>query len=165
MSNLTADPTIIKATIAQHPRLSAMDLQAKINASEVEIMAAMSDEVVEIPLAHRDEVLENLRGWGQVMSLIRNRDAVCELKFEAGTLYRHGEWLNSLDPIYNLHIRIAASQRILLLVKANHKRDGQTRSLNFANAAGELFWRVYAQTPAAQTRFEQLRQNYQPNDR
>lgn len=157
MNNPTTDPAALKAVIAQYPRLSAMDLQAKINASEAEIMAAMSNQVIEIPLADLDAVLENLRGWGEVMSLIRNRDAVCELKFEAGTMYRKGEWLNSIDPIYNLHIRIAAARRMLLLVKANHKGDGQTASLNFANAAGEVFWRVYAQTPAAQARFEALR--------
>ena len=39
-------------------------------------MIAMSDEAVEIPLADLDMVLENLRGWGEVMSLVRNRDAV-----------------------------------------------------------------------------------------
>ena len=94
------------------------------------------------------------------MSLIRNRDAVCELKFEASTLYRHNEWLNSIDPVYNLHIRIAATRRILLLVKANHKRDGQTASLNFANEAGHVFWRVYAQSAMAQQQFAEFMKQY-----
>ncbi len=147
--------------IRLYPRLSAIDLQAKVKATEAEIMIAMSDEVAEIPLADLDAVLENLRAWGQVMSLIRNRDAVCELKFEAGTLYRHHEWLNSLDSAYNLHLRIAATRRILLLVKANHKRDGQTASLNFANEAGHVFWRVYAQSEEAHERFKQLMEYYE----
>lgn len=150
----------IRSAIKDNPRLSALDLQAKIAAPEVEIMAAMSGRAVEIPLADLDAVLENVRGWGEVMSLIRNRDAVCELKFPAETLYRHNEWLNSIDPAYNLHIRIAAAQRILLLVKANHKRDGQTASLNFANSAGHVFWRVYAQSAAAQEQFGQLLKQY-----
>jgi putative heme degradation protein len=106
------------------------------------------------------EVLENLSGWGEVMSLIRNRDAVCELKFPAASLYRHNEWLNSIDPAYNLHIRIANTRRILLLKKANHKRDGQTLSLNFANAAGHVFWRVYAQSAEAQEQFRHLMEQY-----
>ncbi|MBE7550882.1 MAG: hypothetical protein HS126_07375 [Anaerolineales bacterium] len=154
------DLTELKSVVQQNPRLSAMDLQAKIAAPEVEIMIAMSDEVVEIPLADLDTVLENVRGWGEVMSLVRNRDAVCELKFPAETLYRTGDWLNSIDPVYNLHIRIAAARRILLLVKANHKRDGQTTSLNFANAAGHVFWRVYAQSEAAQEQFGLLMERY-----
>jgi putative heme degradation protein len=86
---------------------------------------------------------------------------VCELKFPAATLYHHNEWLNSIDPAYNLHIRIAAARRILLLVKANHKRDGQTTSLNFANRAGHVFWRVYAQSAAAQGQFGVLLECYQ----
>lgn len=155
------DPAALKAAIRENPRLSAIDLQAKVTAPEAEIMIAMSDEAVEIPLADLDTLLENLRTWGQVMSLIRNRDAVCELKFEAGTLYRHNEWLNSIDPAYNLHIRIANTRRILLLVKANHKRDGQTASLNFANEAGHVFWRVYAQSALAREQFEQLWQRYE----
>ncbi len=137
-----------------------MDLQAKVNAPEIDIMIAMSDEAVEIPLADLDSVLEYVRGWGEVMSLIRNRDAVCELKFSAATLYRTGDWLNSIDPTYNLHIRLAAVQRILLLIKSNHKRDGQTASLNFANQAGHVFWRVYAQSEAAQEQFRQLMDRY-----
>lgn len=155
------DSATIRAAIKENPRLSALDLQAKIAAPEVEIMVAMSDQVVEIPLADLDTVLENMRGWGEVMSLIRNQDAVCELKFPAATLYRHNEWLNSIDPAYNLHIRIAATRRILLLVKANHKRDGQTTSLNFANSAGHVFWRVYAQSAAAQEQFGLLMERYQ----
>lgn len=154
------NPAELKQIIQQNPRLSALDLRAKIDAPEVEIMIAMSDEAVEIPLADLDTVLENLRTWGEVMSLIRNRDAVCELKFEASTLYRHNEWLNSIDPAYNLHIRIANTRCILLLVKANHKRDGQTASLNFANAAGHVFWRVYAQSLEAQRQFEVLMTQY-----
>ncbi|GIK36284.1 MAG: hypothetical protein BroJett011_01170 [Chloroflexota bacterium] len=150
----------LKVVIRQNPRLSAMDLQAKIAAPEVEIMIAMSDQAVEIPLADLDMVLENLRGWGEVMSLVRNRDAVCELKFPAETLYRTSDWLNSIDPAYNLHIRIAATRRILLLVKANHKRDGQTASLNFANAAGHVFWRIYAQSAVAQEQFGLLMERY-----
>ncbi|NJN94047.1 MAG: hypothetical protein HC875_08095 [Anaerolineales bacterium] len=152
--------TILKQIIQQNPRLSALDLQAKIDAPEVEIMIAMSDEAVEIPLNELDRVLENLSGWGEVMSLIRNRDAVCELKFPAASLYRHNEWLNSIDPVYNLHIRIANTRRILLLRKANHKRDGQTASLNFSNAAGHVFWRVYAQSAEAQEQFRQLMEQY-----
>lgn len=161
--NLSAgnfSPTELRAVIEQNPRLSAVDLQEKVNAPEVEIMIAMSDQAVEIPLAYLDTVLDNVRGWGQVMSLVRNRDAVCELKFPAETLYRTREWLNSIDPAYNLHIRIAAARRMLLLVKANHKRDGQTISLNFANAAGHVFWRVYAQSAAAQEQFGLLMERY-----
>lgn len=158
--NNKIDLTALKQIIRQNPRLSALDLQTKIAAPEVEIMRAMSDHGVEIPLAELDRVLENLRGWGEVMSLVRNRDAVCELKFPAGTLYRTNEWLNSIDPAYNLHIRIAAARRILLLVKANHKRDGQTTSLNFANSAGHVFWRVYAQSAAAQEQFAVLLERY-----
>ncbi|MCL4299716.1 MAG: hypothetical protein KJ077_28530 [Anaerolineae bacterium] len=150
----------LKAVIRQNPHLSAIDLQAKIAAPEVEIMIAMSDQAVEIPLADLDTVLDNVRGWGQVMSLVRNRDAVCELKFRAETLYRTGAWLNSIDPAYNLHIRIAATRRMLLLVKANHKRDGQTSSLNFANKAGHVYWRVYAQSEAAQEQFGLLMERY-----
>lgn len=150
----------IRQAIAQYPHLSAIDLQAKIAAPEIEIMMAMSDEAVEIPLADLDAVLKNLREWGEVMSLVRNRDAVCELKFSAEALYRSGDWLNSIDPAYNLHIRIANTQRILLLVKSNHKRDGQTTSLNFANKAGHVFWRVYAQSEEAQQQFRQLMRRY-----
>jgi putative heme iron utilization protein len=160
-NNDQQDLTELKIVVQQNPRLSAIDLQAKIAAPEVEIMIAMSDEVVEIPLNDLDTVLDSLRGWDEVMSLIRNRDAVCELKFPAETLYRTGEWLNSIDPAYNLHIRIAATRRMLLLVKANHKRDGQTTSLNFANKAGHVFWRVYAQSEAAQEQFRLLRSRYQ----
>lgn len=152
--------TILKQIIQQNPRLSALDLQTMIDAPEVEIMIAISDEAVEIPLNELDTVLENLSGWGEAMSLIRNRDAVCELKFPAASLYRHNEWLNSIDPAYNLHIRIANTQRILLLKKANHKRDGQTLSLNFANAAGHVFWRVYAQSAEAQEQFRHLMEQY-----
>ncbi|MBE7467856.1 MAG: hypothetical protein HS114_01800 [Anaerolineales bacterium] len=150
----------IRQIIAQNPRLSALDLQAKIAAPEVEIMIAMSDAAVEIPLTDLEAVLENIRSWGEVMSLIRNRDAVCELKFPAATLYRTNDWLNSIDLAYNLHIRIANTRRILLLVKANHKRDGQTASLNFANAAGHVFWRVYAQSEMAQEQFKGLMEHY-----
>jgi putative heme degradation protein len=158
-----ADLAAIKAVIKANPRLSALDLQAKINAPEVEIMIAMSDQAVEIPLADLDTVLEKLRSWGEVMSLIRNRDAVSELNFEASTLYRHNEWLNSINPAYNLHIRIANTRRILLLIKANHKRDGQTTSLNWANQTGHVFWRVYAQSAAAQEQFLQLMNHYAPH--
>lgn len=159
-NNEKTDLAVIRRIIAQNPRLSAMDLQAKIAAPEVEIMIAMSDQAIEIPLTDLDAVLENLRGWGEVMSLVRNRDAVCELKFPAATLSRTEDWLNSIDPAYNLHIRIANTQRMLLLVKANHKWDGQTTSLNFANAAGHVFWRVYAQSEAAQEKFRQLAARY-----
>lgn len=159
-NNDQPDLTELKTVVQQNPRLSAMDLQAKVNAPEIDIMIAMSDEAVEIPLADLDSVLEYVRGWGQVMSLIRNRDAVCELKFPAETLYRTNDWLNSIDPAYNLHIRLAAVQRILLLIKSNHKRDGQTASLNLANQAGHVFWRVYAQSEAAQEQFRQLMDRY-----
>ena len=39
--------------------------------------------------------------------------------------------------------------------------DGQTTSVNFANEAGHVFWRVYAQSPEAQEQFRMLLGRYQ----
>jgi putative heme iron utilization protein len=150
----------LKEVIRQHPHLSASDLHIRLGVAEVDVMAAMADQAVEVPVADLDTLLEHVRLWGQVLSLIRNQDAVSELKFPANSLYRHGDWLNSIDPAYNLHIRIAATQRILLLVRLNHKRDGRTYSVNFANPAGAVFWRVYAKSEPDQRSFMDLMKVY-----
>lgn len=146
----------LKDVIRQYPHLSASDLHIRLGAAEVDVMAAMADQAVEVPVAALDKLLEQVRQWGQVLSLIRNQDAVSELKFPASSLYRQGDWLNSIDPAYNLHIRIAATHRILLLIRSNHKRNGRTCSVNFANATGAVFWRVYARSEPDQRSFRDL---------
>lgn len=150
----------LKAAIRQHPQLSAMDLHVRLGVAEVDIMEAMADQAAEVPVTDLELLLEQVRQWGQVLSLIRNQDAVSELKFPANTLQRRGDWLNSIEPAYNLHIRIAATQRIMLLIRSNHKRDGKTCSVNFANRAGTVFWRVYAKSEPDQRSFRDLMKVY-----
>jgi putative heme iron utilization protein len=150
----------LKEGIRQHPHLSASDLHIRLGVTEVDVMEAMADQAVEVPVADLDTLLEQVRLWGQVLSLIRNQDAVSELKFPANSLYRQGDWLNSIDPAYNLHIRIAATHRILLLIRSNHKRDGRTYSVNFANPAGAVFWRLYAKSEPDQRSFRNLMKVY-----
>ena len=150
----------LKVAIRQHPHLSASALHIRLGVAEVDVMEAMADQVAEVPVADMDMLLEQVRQWGQVLSLIRNQDAVSELKFPANSLYRQGDWLNSIDPAYNLHIHITATQRILLLIRFNHKRDGRTCSVNFANSAGAVFWRVYAKSEPDQSSFRDLMKLY-----
>lgn len=150
----------LREAIRQHPQMSALDLHLRLGVAEVDIMAAMADQAAEVPLADLEPLLEQVRQWGQVLSLIRNQDAVSELKFPADSLRRRGDWLNSIDPAYNLHVRIAATQRIMLLIRSNHKRDGKTCSVNFANRAGAVFWRIYAKSEPDQRSFRGLMKVY-----
>ncbi len=153
-------PEELQEIFRQNPTLSPTDLQAKFNVSEAILMLAMANEAGEVPLVELDSLLETIRQWGEVLSLIRNQNAVSELLFQAQTLYRRGDWLNSIDPAYNLHIRIAATRRILLLIRANHRREGKTFSVNFVDASGSVFWRLYARSETDREKFGQLLEMY-----
>jgi putative heme degradation protein len=93
------------------------------------------------------------------MALIRNGDAVAEVEVPGDIWYINGDWLNWIDHGYNLHIRVAATDHILALIRPG--KGGPTYSFNLVNQAGQVFCRFYARTAADKSRFQEFCARYQ----
>lgn len=134
--------------------MSAIDVARETGRSEAEVLAAQSQQVWALPASALDDVLAEIRTWEHVMILVRNTDAVAEIEVPGDAWYRSGDWLNWIDAGYNLHLRVTATAQILGLVREG--KNGPTYSFNLVNAAGHVFCRFYARTPAAQRSFEEF---------
>lgn len=152
----------VQTYIAQNPGARAIDIAGALGCTEAEALSVLSDAVWDIPAADLLKVLAEIRAWGPVLVLVRNRDAVAEVEApgDGGTV--SGDWLNWIDEGYNLHIRVAATHRILALVRPGQRSP--THSFNLVNQAGQVFCRFYVRTPAARTRFLTFCQAYKPKE-
>lgn len=144
--------TSIESFLVDNPKMSAIDVARELNCSEAEALRVQSQQVWVLPASALDDVMAEVRTWERVMVLVRNTDAVAEIEVPGDAWYRSGDWLNWIDAGYNLHLRVAATTQILGLVREG--KNGPTYSFNLVNAAGYVFCRFYARTPAAQHSFE-----------
>jgi putative heme iron utilization protein len=131
-----------------------LDVARALGCTESDAMAAVSDRVAELPAGELESAMERVRGWGQVLALVRNADAVAEIDVPGDGWYIRNGWLNWITDEYNLHIRVANLVRLLGLTREG--MHGVTHSLNLVNEAGEVFFRVYARNEAARESFEEL---------
>lgn len=141
----------VQTYVSENPGARAIDIASALGCTEAEALSALSDVVWRIPGADLSKVLSQIRAWGPVLVLVRNGDAVAEVEApgDGGTV--KGDWLNWIDEGYNLHIRIAATQHILALVRPGKR--GPTHSFNLVNQAGRVFCRFYARTPTDREHF------------
>jgi len=142
--------TTVQPYIAGHPRTRAIDVAAATGCTEAFALSLLSDEVWEIPGEALLDVLEEVGKWERVLILVRNGDAIAEVEVRSDSWYIKGDWLNWIEPDYNLHIRAAATGAILALIRAGD--HGSSYSFNLVNQAGDVFCRFYARTPAAKER-------------
>ena len=149
----------IRAYLAEHPRARAIDIAAAVGCTEAEALTVLSDQVWLIPAADLPQVLAEIKSWPRLMALIRNDDAVAEVEVPGDIWYLKGDWLNWIDRGYNLHIRTAATDHILALVRSG--KHGFTYSFNLVNQAGQIFCRFYARTPVDQDRLVAFCVSYQ----
>lgn len=140
----------VQSYLAKNPTARASDIAQAIGCTEAYALSYLSNEVWTIPGPDLPQVLAEIKNWARVMVLIRNGDAVAEVEVPGDGWYRHGDWLNWIVPGYNLHIRAAATEHILALVRAG--KHGSTASFNLVNQAGQVFCRFYARTPVDQER-------------
>lgn len=140
----------VQAYLAKNPHARAIDIAQAVGCTEADALSLLSDEVWTIPGPALPQVLAEIRNWARVMVLIRNGDAVAEVEAPGDGWYRQGDWLNWIAPGYNLHIRAAATDRILALVRPG--KHGSTASFNLVNRAGQVFCRLYARTAVDQER-------------
>lgn len=140
----------VRQYIAGHPRARAIDIAAATGCTEAYALGLLSDVVWEIPGEALMDVLEEVRTWKRVMVLVRNADAIAEVEVGSDNWYLKGDWLNWIESDYNLHIRAAATDAILALIRRGDL--GSSYSFNLVNQAGRVFCRLYARTPAAKER-------------
>jgi putative heme degradation protein len=152
--------TAIRTFVSENPRARAIDIARTLGCTEAEALSALSRTVWKIPGADLPKIMTEVRAWGPVLVLVRNQDAVAEIEVPGEVGKANGDWLNWIDPGYNLHIRIAATHHILALVRAGKR--GPTYSFNLVNEAGRVFCRFYTRTPDARARFLDLCQAYPP---
>jgi len=152
----------VQGYASENPKARAIDIAGALGCTEAEALSALSEAVWEIPAADLPKILAEISAWGQVLVLVRNRDAVAEVEApgDGGTV--SGDWLNWIDKRYNLHIRVAATHHILALVRPG-KRD-PTSSFNLVNRAGRVFCRFYTRTPVARERFLTFCAAYAPQE-
>ncbi len=148
----------VKAYLADHPRARAIDIAAAVGCTEADALAALSEGVWRLEAGLLDEVLAEIFGWARVMVLVRNQNGVAEVTVPGGLASRRGDWLNWIDPAYNLHLRVGATVEILALTRPG--KNGLTCSFNLVDEGGRVFCRFYARTPATQKRFLSFVQNY-----
>jgi putative heme degradation protein len=148
---MTTQRDQIRAYAAQHPRLRAINLAAALGCTEAEALVALSDSVWQFDPPALEPVLAQVRGWEQVMVLVRNADAIAEVTVPGEAWYRRGDWLNWIADAYNLHVRVAATGQILGLIREGI--HGPSYSFNLVNQAGQVFCRMYARTPADKAGF------------
>lgn len=145
---------------SQNPGARAIDIAAGLGYTEAQALSALSDTTWEIPAAHLPRVLAEVSAWERVLVLVRNQDAVAEVEVPGDGGRLNGDWLNWIDEGYNLHIRIAATQRILGLVRRGKR--GPTYSFNLVNQAGQVFCRFYARSKASRESFLSFCGPYHP---
>lgn len=136
----------VRAYISENPRARAIDIAGALGCTEAQALSALSDTTWEIPAAHLPMVLAEVSTWERVLVLVRNQDAVAEVEVPGDGGRLNGDWLNWIGEGYNLHIHIAAKQRILGLVRPGKR--GPTFSFNLVNQAGQVFCRFYARSEA-----------------
>jgi putative heme iron utilization protein len=141
----------VRAYVAENPEARAIDIAAALGCTEGEALSALSEVVWEIPGADLPQLLAEIRTWGPVLVLVRNGDAIAEVEVAGDAGYVNGDWLNWIDEGINLHIRVAATEHMLALVRGGKR--GPTHSFNLVNQAGQVFCRFYTRTPAARARF------------
>lgn len=143
---------------AAHPRTPAIDIARKIGCTEADAMVAISDSVTELPATALDEALESVRGWGRILALVRNADAVAEIEAPGDGHYVRDGWLNWITDGYNLHVRVAELDCLLALTREG--MHGTTHSINLVNARGDVFFRIYAREDAARLALGELRNRW-----
>jgi putative heme iron utilization protein len=158
----SASGKAVQAFIAQNPKARASDIAAAVGCTEAYALSALSDEVWKIPAAGLPKVLAEIKAWTRVMVLVRNGDAVAEVEVPGHSWYVNGDWLNWIDQAYNLHIRLAATDHILALIRPGKR--ARTYSFNLVNEAGQVFCRFYARTPAARESFLSFCASFQKSD-
>jgi putative heme degradation protein len=141
----------VRSYAAANPRARAIDIASALGCTESQALCALSESVWELPATDLHKVLAEIKAWGPVLVLVRNRDAVAEIEAPGDRQTLNEEWLNWIDDGYNLHIRVAATQCILATIRAG--RRGPTHSFNLVNQAGYAFCRFYTRTSAAKERF------------
>ena len=149
----------VQAYQLEHPKARAIDIAAAVGCTEAFALSFLSEQVWQIPAADLPKVLAEIKIWTRVMALIRNGEAVAEIEVPGHIWYLNGDWLNWIDEGYNLHIRAAATEHILALIRSGKR--GLTYSFNLVNEAGQVFCRFYARTAASQERFEAFCAAYQ----
>jgi putative heme iron utilization protein len=149
----------VQTYLANHPNARAIDIAQALGCTEADALSLLSDEVWTIPGSALPQVLAEIRNWARVMVLIRNGDAVAEVEAPGDGWYQRGDWLNWIAEGYNLHIRVAATDHILALVRPG--KHGPTYSFNLVNQAGQLFCRFYARTSVDQERLVTFCASYQ----
>jgi putative heme degradation protein len=152
-------PRVVQAYLAEHPKARAIDIAAAVGCTEAYALSFLSEQVWPIPGVDLSRVLAEIRSWARVMALIRNGDAVAEVEVPGHSGYINGDWLNWIDEGYNLHIRVAATDHILALVRQGKR--GPTYSFNLVNQVGQVFCRFYARTAPDKSRFEDFCLRYQ----
>lgn len=150
----------VRSYASQNPGARAIDIARALGYTEAEALSALSETAWEIPGGDLSKLLAEVAGWGRVLALVRNEDAVAEIEVPADSGRLNGDWLNWIEEGYNLHIRIAATNHILALVRSGKR--GPTYSFNLVNQAGQVFCRFYTRTPAATARFLDFCRAYTP---
>ncbi|GAB4541247.1 MAG: hypothetical protein Kow0063_31940 [Anaerolineae bacterium] len=148
----------VRAYVSRHPEARAIDIAAGLGCTEAEALSALSEAAWEIPAAHLPALLAEVSTWERVLVLVRNQDAIAEVEVPGDGGRLSGDWLNWIDEGYNLHLRIAATQRILALVRRG--RRGPTFSFNLVNQAGQVFCRFYARSQTSKERFLRFCEQY-----
>jgi putative heme degradation protein len=153
----------VQAYRLEHPQARAIDIAAAVGCTEAFALSFLSEQVWQIPAADLPKVLAEIKTWERVMALIRNGEAVAEIEVPGHIWYLNGDWLNWIDEGYNLHIRAAATDHMLALIRSGKR--GPTYSFNLVNEAGQVFCRFYARTAIDKERFGNFCAHYQLSDR
>ncbi len=141
----------VQAYLSAHPKARAIDIARATGCTEAEALVFLSEKVWTLPKTEFRRILAEIQRWDRVMVLVRNQDGVAEVEVPGQLGYLNGDWLNWIDPEYNLHIRHAATEQILALIRPGKR--GLTYSFNLVNQTGYVFCRFYTRTPAAEERF------------
>lgn len=142
---------VVATYLEEHPQARVGELSRALGCTEAQALSGLSERVWDLRGVELATLLAEIAAWGKVLVLVRNADAVAEVEVSADAGSLKGEWLNWIEQGYNLHIYLAATQRVLGLVRPG--KHGLTYSFNLVNSAGQVFCRFYARTPEAKESF------------
>lgn len=88
------------------------------------------------------ETLALVRGWGRVRVILRSGDCVAEIMTDLGNSRISGRYWNDEDERAHLHLGVSDVQTAFVISKVGHASGRAVRIVAFADAAGEVAFKV-----------------------
>ncbi|MCA9772118.1 MAG: hypothetical protein KC466_06895 [Myxococcales bacterium] len=139
-SNLLAT---LEARLAERPEATFYDLGAELGIPEEHVLRALEGgRIRRATPGDPERLVEDLKSWGRVRVVIRNRAAVAELLTTLGGTTRRGPWWNLHADDFEMHVNLEAVAAVYFIEKPGHKGRA-TYSVQAFDDAGASIFKVF----------------------